>query len=181
MASLSLFELVSTLARAADDPDPLNAVTKALKTFANRTDEVLAALSFLSGLGSDTDQSFYRAPNVSLLKVQFDPGAPSPPHDHGTWAAILLLEGAEKNSLYQREGDTIRPHRDVILQPGEVLPMATGAIHVVDCAGDEPAVGLHVYGGDLPAIDRSVWHPETLEEHPLTDDTYAAFKAVSTS
>ena len=177
-AAMHDLDLVTDLARAAAQDDPLRATTAALRSHAGKVDAILEGLAFLSGLGSDPEQSFYRSPAVSFLKVKFIPGHPTPPHDHGTWAAILLLAGEERNTLYQRQADTIREVDQIVLRPGDVLPMRPGAIHVVECASSTPTVGLHVYGGDLPIIPRSVWHPETFEEHVHTDAVYAELKAI---
>ena len=176
--AMHVLDLVTDIARAASQDDPLGATTATLRSFAGGVDAILDELAFLSGLGSDPEQSFYRSPEVSLLKVKFIPGHPTPPHDHGTWAAILLLAGEERNTLYQREADTIREVNEVVLRPGDMLPMHQGAVHVVECASSTPTVGLHVYGGDLPIIPRSVWHPGTFEEHVHTDAVYAELKAI---
>jgi len=176
---MHVLDLVTDLARAAAQNDPLGATTTTLRSYAGEIDAILKDLAFLSGLGSDPEQSFYRSPEVSLLKVKFIPGHPTPPHDHGTWAAILLLAGEERNTVYQREVDTVREVNEVVLRPGDVLPMRQGAIHVVECASSTPTVGLHVYGGDLPIIPRSIWHPETFEEHVHTDAVYAELKAIA--
>ena len=176
---MPLQDLVATFARAAADGSPLDRTEAALRALSGDIASVIGDLSFLSGEGSDPEQSFYRSSSVSLLKVKFSPGVPSPPHDHGTWAAILLLEGQERNILYERDGASLRQTGEVVLEPGDVLPMPTGAIHVVECASRTPAVGLHVYGGDLPILPRSVWHPTTFVEHDHTDAQYAALKALS--
>jgi len=176
---MPLQDLVSTFARAAAAPNPLDQTAAALRALSGDIATVINDLSFLSGEGSDPEQSFYRSSPVSLLKVKFSPGAPSPPHDHGTWAAILLLEGQERNILYERDGASLKQTGEVVLEPGDVLPMPTGAVHVVECASRAPAVGLHVYGGDLPILPRSAWHPETFEEHEHTDAQYAILKAIA--
>jgi len=176
---MPLQDLVSTFARAAADSDPLDRTADALRALSGDIAAVISDLSFLSGEGSDPEQSFYRSPSVSLLKVKFSPGVPSPPHDHGTWAAILLLEGQERNILYERDGRSLRQTGEVVLAPGDVLPMPSDAIHVVECASRAPAVGLHVYGGDLPILPRSAWNPKTFEEHEHTDAQYAILKALA--
>ena len=59
-----------------------------------------------------------------------------------------------------------------MLTPGAILTMPADAAHVAECLGEEPAIGLHVYGGDVLGVERSMWDPDTLEEHPLTWDHY---------
>lgn len=131
-------------------------------------DTVAETLSYISGIGGNAEQIFYRSPDLSLLKVSFPPGRRTPPHDHGTWATIMLFSGVERNTLY-RAGDDggLRRVSDVVLERGSILPMRAGAVHVAECVGNAPAVGLHVYGGDILALKRRMWDPETLVQHPL--------------
>ena len=102
-------------------------------------------------------------------------GRRTPPHDHGTWAQILLLSGEEKNTLYRAENGSLRKASDVTLKRGSILPMRAETAHVAECLGDAPAIGLHVYGGDILALPRRMWNPQTLEEHPLDWEVYERF------
>ena len=136
-------------------------------------DGVAEAVSYLTGSSGNALQAFYRAPNLSLLKVRFPNGRRTPPHDHGTWAAILVLSGAEKNSLYQRNaGGSLTYERSVDLERGSVLFMPADAVHVAECIGDEPAIGLHVYGANVLGVERRMWDPDTLGEQPLDWSEY---------
>ena len=67
---MTLNDLVSRIARAADSDQPLPAVASCLRALSAERDEVIDALGFLSGVGSDAEQAFYRSPRVSLLKVR---------------------------------------------------------------------------------------------------------------
>ncbi len=136
-------------------------------------DGVAGALDYLTGSGGNALQAFYRAPNLSLLKVRFPDGRRTPPHNHGTWAAILVLSGAEKNSLYTRgEDGTLSYERSIDLTAGSVLFMPAEAVHVAECLGDEPAIGLHVYGANVLGVQRSMWDPDSLGEQPLDWSQY---------
>ena len=53
--------------------------------------------------------------------------------------------------------------------------MRAETAHVAECVGDEPALGLHVYGGDILELPRRMWDPETLEEHEFEDALYETF------
>ena len=44
--------------------------------------------------------------------------------------------------------------------------MRAETAHVAECLGNTPAIGLHVYGGDIFELPRRMWHPQTLEAHP---------------
>jgi predicted metal-dependent enzyme (double-stranded beta helix superfamily) len=100
-------------------------------------------------------------------RCAFPNGRRTPPHDHGAWAQILVLSGAEKNTLYRRDNGALRKAGEVTLARGSILPMRADTVHVAECLGDTPAIGLHVYGGDILELPRRMWNPETLEEHPL--------------
>ncbi len=169
-------DLVASFARAATGPDPMAGARTVLERLQRQIPAVVETMSYLSGLGGNAAQAFYRAPTLSLLKVRFPAGRRTPPHDHGTWAAILLLSGAEKNTLYRREGEGgLRRASEVTLAPGSILPMSAETVHVAECIGDEPAIGLHVYGADILATTRHMWDPETLAMHRLEWALYEQF------
>jgi predicted metal-dependent enzyme (double-stranded beta helix superfamily) len=139
----------------------------------NDLDGVADAVSYLTGSGGNALQAFYRAPNLSLLKVRFPNGRRTPPHNHGTWAAILVLEGSERNSIYKRNDDgSLTYERSLDLSAGDVVFMPADAVHVAECTSDKPAIGLHVYGGNVLGLERSMWDPDTLEEHDLDWSKY---------
>ena len=167
--------LVARFAEAADSNDPMNAAKAVLEDLSSKRDAVADALAYLSGTGGNANQAFYRSPNLSLLKVSFPNGRRTPPHNHGTWAAILVLSGKEKNTLYLPEGGGLRRVSEVELEPGSILPMRAEAVHVAECIGDEPAIGLHVYGANVLGVERQMWDPDTLEAHPLDWSKYEGF------
>ncbi|MCB1740179.1 MAG: cysteine dioxygenase family protein [Gammaproteobacteria bacterium] len=161
-------ELVALLSEAARASDPMAAVRGVLESLKDDLDAVQRALAYLPGTGGNANQAFYRASDLSLLKVSFPNGRRTPPHNHGTWATILLLSGREKNTLYRREPDgSLRRVSEVVLEPGSILPMRAEAVHVAEGLGDQPAIGLHVYGANVLGVARSMWDPDTLEEHAL--------------
>jgi len=92
--------------------------------------EVDDALHYISGVGGNARQVFYRSPDLTLLKVCFPAGRRTPPHDHGTWAAILLLSGEEKNTLYRVEDGRLRKASEVTIKPGSILGMRAETAHV---------------------------------------------------
>ena len=144
------------------------AAVQVMNALKSDLDGVAEALSYLTGSGGNALQAFYRAPNLSLLKVRFPNGRRTPPHDHGTWAAILVLSGSERNALYKRNADgTLSYERSVDLEAGSVFFMPANAVHVAECTSDDPAIGLHVYGGNVLGLERRMWDPGTLAEQPL--------------
>ena len=153
----------------------MSAVREELESLRGDIDALDRALRFVSGTGGNPRQVFYRSPSLTLLKVCFPSGRRTPPHDHGAWATILLFSGVEKNTLYRTDNGKLRRASEVTLTRGSILPMLADTAHVAECLGNEPAIGLHVYGGDILELPRRMWHPETLEAHPLDSALYESF------
>ena len=176
---MKVHELVARFATARNSGDPMKTAREVLEGLRGEIAEIERTLSYVSGVGGNARQVFYRSPDLTLLKVCFPNGRRTPPHDHGTWATILLLSGEEKNTLYRRDNGTLRKAGEVTLTRGAILPMRAEAVHVAECLGNAPAIGLHVYGGDILELPRRMWNPETLEEHPLDWAQYEKFAQVA--
>lgn len=151
---MKVHELVTRCAMARDSADPIKSARAVLEDLRGELDEVERTLGYISGVGGNARQVFYRSPDLTLLKVCFPSGRRTPPHDHGTWAAILLLSGEEKNTLYRRENGALRKASEVTLARGSILTMRADTAHVAECLGNAPAIGLHVYGGDILELPR---------------------------
>jgi predicted metal-dependent enzyme (double-stranded beta helix superfamily) len=90
-----------------------------------------------------------------------------------------VLSGEEKNTLYRRENGSLRKASEVTLARGSILTLRADIVHVAECLGDTPAIGLHVYGGDIIGLPRRMWNPETLEEHALDWTLYEDFARIA--
>ena len=172
---MKVHELVARFANAVDGSNSMDAARAVLDGLKSDLAAIEQALSYISGVGGNARQVFYRSPSLTLLKVCFPNGRRTPPHDHGTWAQILLLSGEEKNTLYRAEDGALRKASEVTLTRGQILPMRADTAHVAECIGNVPAIGLHVYGGDILALPRRMWDPQSLEEHPLDWELYERF------
>ena len=172
---MKVHDLVARFATAGEAADPMNAARQILEDLGGDLGAVDRALAYVPGVGGNARQVFYRSPQMTLLKVCFPSGRRTPPHDHGTWAAILVLRGKEKNTLYSHESGALRKAGEKILSPGSILTTRASTAHVAECLGDSPTIGLHVYGGDILELPRRMWNPETLEEHPLEWGLYETF------
>jgi predicted metal-dependent enzyme (double-stranded beta helix superfamily) len=109
----------------------------------------------------------YRDPQARFSVVSFvwGPGQSTPIHDHTVWGLIGLLRGAEIAQAYARDaGGHLVPHgAPERLEPGTVSAVspALGDIHAVANAyQDRVSIGIHVYGADIGAVDRSVYTTE---------------------
>ncbi|HXR59389.1 MAG TPA: hypothetical protein VN747_08740 [Burkholderiales bacterium] len=179
---MKVHQLVDRVADAAQAKDPMNAVKKVLEGLRTDLEEVEQALAFISGVGGNARQVFFRSPTLFMLKARFPAGRRTPPHNHGTWATIMLLTGREKNTLYLRDRKAkggLRRAGEKTLGPGDILTMRADTMHVVECLGDEDTTGLHVYGGDILELERSMWHPRTLREQPLDFAKYDSLARIA--
>jgi quercetin dioxygenase-like cupin family protein len=176
---MKVHELVARFAKAGESADPMGSARDVLEGLRGDIAAIERALGYISGIGGNARQVFYRSPGLTLLKVCFPSGRRTPPHNHGTWATILLLSGEEKNTLYRRENGALRRAGEVTLARGAILPMRAETVHVAECIGDAPAIGLHVYGGDILELPRRMWNPETLEEQALDWTLYESFARIA--
>lgn len=88
------------------------------------------------------------------LTVQIEtlvPGAESSVHNHGTWGVVAVLQGQEKNTLWQRTPDPILPDKikwvaERTLAYGDVISFVPEAIHRIQAVGKEPLVTFNLYG-----------------------------------
>jgi predicted metal-dependent enzyme (double-stranded beta helix superfamily) len=128
----------------------------------------------------DAEQGFglyvlHEEPDHSLAAfvVSWLPRRGTAPHDHGTWAVVVGLEGEERNELWRRLDDASRPGHAELARSGEkvfgadeVLVMPTGVIHSVWNDSDRISVSLHVYGRHINHTDRSQFDPVARTETP---------------
>jgi predicted metal-dependent enzyme (double-stranded beta helix superfamily) len=96
------------------------------------------------------------------------PGKEAAPHDHGIWCVNAAVSGQEMHRFYQRTDDgtrdgfaTVEAVKDVLVAPGQGMAMADHAIHATWVVGDQPSIGLALYGYALARFPAVVWfHPE---------------------
>jgi predicted metal-dependent enzyme (double-stranded beta helix superfamily) len=103
----------------------------------------------------------------SVLSFVWGPGQSTPIHDHTVWGMIGMLRGAEVTQAYRRSGDGPlqaqgAPQR---LERGSLTAVSPtlGDIHqVANAFDDQVSIGIHVYGADIGAVDRSVFTEQGL-------------------
>ena len=129
----------------------------------------------------DSEQGFglhilHEEPDHRLLvfAAAWLPGRGPAPHNHGTWAVVAGVDGAETNVFWERLDDRSRPGHarlrrlgEQIVGPGDVLTFLPDAIHsVVNHTGDI-AVSLHVYGYNINLTHRAQFDPVHEMERPV--------------
>jgi predicted metal-dependent enzyme (double-stranded beta helix superfamily) len=108
---------------------------------------------------------------LAVFAVNWLPGRGTPPHDHGTWAVVVGVEGPERNRFFERTDDRLRPGYaeltqvgDKVFGPGEVLALPAGAIHAVVNESSQTSLSIHVYGKHVNHTNRSQFDPEARTE-----------------
>jgi predicted metal-dependent enzyme (double-stranded beta helix superfamily) len=158
--------------RAAGEGDDRSAVRDVVAR------EVASANALIAGLGEPVDggvNCLYQGPDITILNVIWPPHMTIMPHNHNMWAVIGVYGGREDNILWRRlsaeAGGRIEAAGAKSLGLGEVSPFGRDIIHSVTNPTTKYTAGIHVYGGDFFAVDKSEWEPETLVEAPFLAET----------
>lgn len=101
----------------------------------------------------------------SLVSFVWGPGQATPIHNHTVWGVIGMLRGGEYSQRYEIGGSAPVPvGPDELLSPGsvEIVSPTHGDIHRVRNAHDDrTSISIHLYGGNIGRISRSVFDPST--------------------
>ena len=120
----------------------------------------------------------HRDPNGGLLinVVVLGPGAHVPPHNHGTWSIVGVLDGGLQETRFRRVDDGSRAgygqlekDRVDFTRPGEVSVIRPNVndIHQVDNPGDETTIEIHTYGVFPKGEDHIQFDLETGRTTPI--------------
>ena len=101
----------------------------------------------------------------SVVSFVWGPGQGTPIHDHRVWGMIGMLRGRETAQRYDRAPDGSLQARGSIdtLNPGDVETVSPriGDIHRVwNALDDQPSISIHVYGGNIGAVERATYAPD---------------------
>lgn len=87
-------------------------------------------------------------------------------HSHETWGVVGVHAGIKEGTRYPRPAATRAgpppdPARASRWTPGQVTVCCTtdDDVHRVSCVGEEPCVGIHVYGADIGTLRRRSYDP----------------------
>jgi 3-mercaptopropionate dioxygenase len=141
--------------------------------------ELVAADDWLPPEFGEPDPANYRQyllycdplERFSVVSFVWGPGQRTPVHDHTVWGLIGMLRGAEIARNYTAEpcGRLVTSGTER-LAPGEISAVSPviGDIHQVENAlSDRPSISIHVYGGNIGAVARHVFTPETGATKPF--------------
>ena len=106
--------------------------------------------------------------SLAVILVNWLPGRGTPPHDHGTWAVVVGIEGTERNVRYKRLDDRSNPDyaelavkEDFAANEGELVCIKTGGIHKVTNETERMTLSLHTYGRHINHTNRSQFDLDT--------------------
>lgn len=130
---------------------------------------------------ADTEQGFgvhvlHEEPDhtLAIFAVSWLPNRGTTPHDHGTWAVVVGIDGPERNEFWKRSDDRSRPGFADLKKVGrkvfgadDVLAMPAGTIHSVWNETDRVTVSLHIYGKHVNYTGRSQYDPDKHTETPF--------------
>lgn len=96
-----------------------------------------------------------------MASVVWDVGQRTPVHSHETWGVVGIYSGTEREVRYLKP---VAPTAGAPLTPaGEeqvtVCCTTDDDVHSVAAIGNEPTVGIHVYGGNIGTIRRRSCDP----------------------
>ncbi|MBO1110429.1 cysteine dioxygenase [Bordetella petrii] len=115
----------------------------------------------------------------SLLSFVWGPGQSTPVHDHTVWGYVGMLRGSEFSQRYRAAPPGYAPNGPpAALQPGqiEVLSPAEGDIHRVwNAHADAVSISVHLYGGNIGAVARHVYDPDTGRVTPFVSGYSSAW------
>jgi len=102
------------------------------------------------------------ARRFSVVAFVWGPGQQTPIHDHTVWGLIGMLRGAETSQGYRFAGATkmVEDGPPTLIRPGQVAAVGPriGDVHRVRNAFDDRvSISIHVYGGDIGALSRSLY------------------------
>jgi predicted metal-dependent enzyme (double-stranded beta helix superfamily) len=111
---------------------------------------------------------------LAVFALAWLPGRGAPPHNHGTWAVIAGVDGAETNTYWKRMDDRTQPGHAVLrdcgskkILPGQTCILTSDAIHSVTNTTERVTLSLHIYGKHLNFTGRSQFDPGAETEKPF--------------
>jgi predicted metal-dependent enzyme (double-stranded beta helix superfamily) len=175
MGAVRTDELVAALRTAADEPGfgPERAAAVLDRAVAGGADWLDPRYQQIPDGEDSALYPLHRDPGRrwSVVAAVFRPGVPTTVHDHGTWAAIGVCRGVERETWLRRSGDgPLEQVRSFDSAAGSVRVVPDGTIHTVEALGGVDAVSVHVYGTDIVTQRRSAFDVATGAQRPYSPE-----------
>jgi len=157
---------IESCKRFVGSPDGARRVLDLMRSVVDDAEGIKSAIVPGESRRAIRDLTLFRSSELFVLNAAVYPHFKSPPHDHGMWAVIGIYEGQENNTFYRRSDEGLEEINRREISAGEAVLLGPEVIHAIENPLDSSTLGLHVYGGDIFAATRSMWHPRTGEEFP---------------
>lgn len=151
--------------------DAQQAVLDVLASAVSKPGEMLEAVGEPVRAGISV---LHRSPELTIFNAAWTPQMNLMPHNHLMWANIGIYTGREDNLFWRGAEGSIEAFGAKALFAGDAAALPTDAIHSVTNPLLRFTGGIHIYGGDFFATERSQWNPETLAEEPSDGDVIRA-------
>lgn len=150
--------------------------TATLAQLTPRLKELIVADDWLPDAYAVADGGAYRQyllyadplDRFSIVSFVWGPGQGTPIHNHRVWGLVGVLRGEELSVSYARQADgSLRPGAVERLPKGTVAAVSPdiGDIHAISNGlSDQSSISIHVYGGNIGRIRRSVFDAATGSE-----------------
>lgn len=111
--------------------------------------------------------------SFSIASAVWDVGQGTPVHGHETWGVVGIHSGVEVETRFEKpitEGVPLTGLGTEEWGAGQVTVCCTtdDDVHQVRCGGDQPVIGIHVYGADIGTLPRRSYDPDTGAVHWFT-------------
>jgi len=161
--SMDIERFVAECIAANEETDAQLAVKEVLARAVSTPSAVLAALGDPQKAGLNVLLS---SPTLTIFAATWTPQMNLMPHDHLMWANIGIYSGREDNIFWNRTPGGIKAYGADALFAKDTAMLPADVVHSVTNPLLRFTGGIHIYGGDFFATQRSQWDPETLEEEP---------------
>ena len=168
----SLDEFVASCKALSDPSDP----TRSIEQLRTLLEGVVAhpeqVQSAIPNTGDD-EVLLHQDDSCTVYIVRVPVGILYPPHDHRMPAVIGVFEGAEVNHMFRVDAEgCIQRDGSRTISVGETFVLSTEAVHAISTNGVSRSQALHVYIGNLGAMTRSLYNPDTGSEVPFNEANY---------
>jgi predicted metal-dependent enzyme (double-stranded beta helix superfamily) len=136
--------------------------------------ELIATDDWLPAAMAQSHPTFYQQhllyadpqDRYSVVSFVWGPGQKTPIHNHTVWGVIGVLRGAEYGQRYDlgSGGAPVAIGKEELLSAGavDIVSPTHGDVHLVRNAFDDRvSISIHLYGGNIGKVHRSVFDPET--------------------
>jgi len=164
---IEMQKFIEDCIEANKEANPQEAVKEVLRRGVSDPSTMLNAIGEPKEAGI---KIFLRSKELTIFSATWTPQMNLMPHNHLMWANIGIYTGREDNILWEKNKYGLESKTARCLFAGDVATLNANAIHSVTNPLQRFTGGVHIYGGDFFATERSQWDPETLKEEPSNGD-----------